>query len=145
MESGGSERTIHELDGIQKDPLRDHHDHAQGALRLINQLGDSVSLKYNKHYVGLQRDGIADNVHTFRPRQKHHTCEFRIDRSDELDALIEASGLTPIQYNKRWRRYRLQLKPLDLETHQAYLLDLIRLARQLPAAPLEGIPESPMG
>lgn len=105
-------------------------------LGLINQLGDPVVLKYNKHYVGLQRDGVADNFVQFRPRKKHLGCELRIDFSEELDAQIEASGLAQIQYDKRWKRYRLQLKPADVAANRALLQELIRLARHLPAEPL---------
>lgn len=107
----------------------------------INAQGEPVSLKYNKHYVGLQRDGVADNFVTFRPRKKHLIAEFKIDPSEELDSRIDEAGLTQIAYDKRWRRYRLQLKPADLTTNHPTLVELIRLARGLPAEPMK-LPEA---
>lgn len=104
---------------------------------LISKNGTPVDAKYNKHYVGLQRDGMADNFVTFRPRRKHLIAEFRIDPSEELDARIDGAGLTQISYDKRWKRYRLQLKPADLSSNKVLLVELIRLARALPAEPLD--------
>lgn len=111
-------------------------------LQMINGVGEPVSLKYKKHYVGLQHDGLADNFVTFRPRKKHLIAEFRIQMSDELDARIDAAGLTQIAYDKRWGRYRIQLKPADFDESKPVLGDLVRLARGIPADPLDS--EAPL-
>ena len=106
-------------------------------LELINQVGDPVELKYNKHYIGMQRDGLPDNFIQFRLRKKHMIVEFRIDHTDELESRIEDWGLTALGYDKRWKRYRIQLVPGEAKKHQDQLLELIRLARGLPESPLE--------
>ena len=105
---------------------------ADQLLEKINDLGPGLSLKYNKYYIGLQRDGVADNFITFRPRKKHLILEARIERSEELDARLEEAGITTITYDKRWKNYRFQLMPGDLKTHSDLLLDVIRMARGLP-------------
>lgn len=114
---------------------------ADDLLTLINEQGDPVSLKYNKHYIGLQRDGVAENFITFRPRKKHLIWEPRIERNEELDARLEESGLTVIPYDKKWGRYRLQLVPSDVAKYRDLLVDLIRMARGLPVS---AAPSSPM-
>lgn len=104
---------------------------ADKLLDLTNTLGAGLSLKYNKHYIGLQRDGVADNFLTFTPRKKHLVWQLRIEHSDELDARIEESGLTLMPYDKKWRKYRLQLASTDLRDKQPLIGELIRLARGL--------------
>lgn len=99
----------------------------------INDIAPGMSLKYNKHYIGLQRDGIADNFVTFRPRRRHLVAEFKIDLSDELDARLEDEGIEMLNYDQRWRRYRFQLTEADLETHRALLGELLLMAMGRPA------------
>lgn len=92
----------------------------------------AVGLKYNKHYIGLQRHGIADNFVTFRPRKKHVIVEPKIERSDTIDSLIEEWGLTTLPYDKRWNRYRLQLEPAEVKHHESRLQSLLRIAQGAP-------------
>ena len=115
---------------------------ADHLLDRINEQGPGLSLKYNKYYIGLQRDGVPDNFNTFRPRKKHLIWEARIERSEELDARIEEAGITVITYDKRWKNYRFQLVPADLKTHSALIDDIIRMARGLPTGVAEGAPVS---
>ena len=109
---------------------------ADQLLAIINDQGPGLSLKYNKYYIGLQRDGVADNFISFRPRKKHMIWDVRIDRNEELDARLEESGLTMLPYDKRWKQYRFQIVPGDLKAQQALFTDLIRMARNLPVQPL---------
>lgn len=60
---------------------------------LIQEVNSSVAFKYNKHYVGLAKDGIADNFITVRPRKSHILAEFRVPRSDELTAQLSEAGV----------------------------------------------------
>jgi hypothetical protein len=109
---------------------------ADQLLSVIKDQGPGLSLKYNKYYIGLQRDGVPDNFILFTPRKKHMIWEVRIDRSEELDARLEESALTLLPYDKQWKRYRFQIIPGDLKVQQALIIDLIRMARSLPVEPL---------
>ncbi|NCD18811.1 MAG: hypothetical protein EOL89_02330 [Actinobacteria bacterium] len=109
---------------------------ADSLLELINAQGAEMSLKFNKYYIGLQRDGMADNFITFRPRKTHLIWELRIDPTEELDARVDDSGMTRLAYDKRWKKYRLQLAPSDVKTNKPLVVELIRMARGLPAEPL---------
>jgi len=110
---------------------------ADHLLKLINEQGEGLSLKYNKYYIGLQRDGVPDNFVTFRPRKKHMIWELKIERTDELDARIEDAGLSTLPYDKRWKNYRVQLQPKDDKIHEKLMVELIRLARGLPVEPID--------
>lgn len=114
---------------------------ADSLLELINGQGAAMSLKFNKYYIGLQRDGMADNFITFRSRKKHLIWELRIEPTEELDVRVDDSGLTRLPYDKRWKKYRLQLEPSDIKSNRALIVELIRMARGLPVEPLDSGPE----
>lgn len=100
--------------------------------RLVNEITAGLSLKYNKYYIGLARDGIANNFLVFRPRREHAIVEFRIPRSDEVTALIDDSGADSLDYDTRYGQYRLRLTASDLTTQRELLLELIRRASKTP-------------
>jgi hypothetical protein len=107
-------------------------DVADQVLALINQIAVGMALKYNKHYIGLAHDGIADNFVVFRPRREHTIVDFRIPRSDEVTALIDGSGVEVLAYEKRYGYYRLRLTRKDVAAYRELLLDLIRRASKTP-------------
>jgi hypothetical protein len=92
-----------------------------------------MTLKYNKYYIGLARDGVADNFLTFRPRKDNLITEFRIPRTDDVTALIENSGLDSMANDNTWGRYRIRLTSRDLDGQRSLLLDLVRRASGTPA------------
>jgi hypothetical protein len=100
---------------------------------LLNEVtGEDLALKYNKHYIGLSRDGVVDNFMSFRARRDYLIAEFRVSRSDDVTALIEDAGVDSLPYDKRWGRYRLRLKGPEVEPHRDLLVDLIRRASNTP-------------
>lgn len=99
---------------------------ADGMLALVNEVVPGLELKYNKHYIGLARDGIADNFVIFRARKDYLICEFRIERTDEATAFLDGTGLDTLDYDKRWGRYRIRITAFDLKERRADLLELIR-------------------
>ncbi len=101
-------------------------------LALVNEYGPTMSLKFNKYYVGLQRDHVPDNFVQFRPRKKFVRLDLRIERSEQLDALIENSSLTSMTYVTRWNTYRVSVVPSDFDTDQEVLRELVQSARGLP-------------
>lgn len=108
---------------------------ADKLLDMINDEGSRYALKYNKHYIGLALNGVADNFVTFRPRRKHLVAEWRIRRTEELDARLDDSGLQTLEYDKRWGRYRAQLASgSEITKHSSLLQDLNRMARGIPTA-----------
>lgn len=50
---------------------------------------ETISPKYNKHYVGLPRHGVADNFVSFKPRKKWVLVELCLPFSEELKAELE--------------------------------------------------------
>lgn len=103
-------------------------------LRMIQDLDPSIGLKYNKHYIGLSRDGLPHNFVGFRPKKSTLTMEFKLPQSDDVDALIDESGLDKLDYNARWNLYRLRLTAADLEAKGGVLAQLIKLSHDRRAA-----------
>ncbi len=105
---------------------------AEQVLALVNEITAGMALKYNKYYIGLAHDGIADNFVAFRPRREYTLVDFRIPRSDEVTALINDSGVERMSYEKRAGCFRLRLTSKDVAAHRELLLDLIRRASKTP-------------
>ena len=102
----------------------------------INELvGDGeqqYEAKYNKHYIGLSRNGKTTNFMQFRPRKKHAIAEFKIPEEDQTTNSLEEAGVDVVPYESRWgfyrirlspgdpKKYREQIAPLTLQAHQQY-------------------------
>lgn len=93
---------------------------------LINEVSPGMALKYNKHYIGLSRNGIADNFVVFRARKGYLICEFRVPRTDETTAFVDGSGLDAMEYDKRWGRYRVRVTMADMTEHWDALLEMVQ-------------------
>ena len=101
---------------------------ADDLLKMVQEFDPSLTLKYNKFYIGLARDGQAYNFVVFRPRKSHMLLELRLPENDDLTAKVEQSGIETLEYDKRWRAYRLQLAKADVSTKGDVIKELLRLA-----------------
>jgi len=98
-------------------------------LGIITEVEPAVSLKYNKNYIGLARNGLAANFVQFRPRNQHVVVEFKIPRSDELTQRLEDAGIEVLVYSTRWGRYRMQVTEGDVAQSRDLLRELVVQAR----------------
>ena len=115
---------------------------SKGSLALVDQcldmlkkLDPSLSLKYNKHYIGLGRDGHPYNFVTFRPKRTTVTIEFKLPQSDDVDAMIDDAGIDKLEYNGFWKLYRLRLTAADLKAKAEFLSQMMKLAHDRKAGP----------
>ena len=103
-------------------------------LRLVKEVEPKASLKYNKHYIGLEVDGSPLNFVTFMPRKMHVIMSIKVPKTQETDDQLDEAGLDTLAYESRWRQYRLRLQssvatlPLE-DTQRSLLLKLMRHAR----------------
>ena len=97
-------------------------------LAMVQLLDPQLSLKYNKFYIGLARNGQPDNIVIFRPKKAWLALEPRLERSQEVEARIEAAGLDVQDYDPRWGRYRIRLAKGDIKKHEALIQDFLSLA-----------------
>jgi hypothetical protein len=104
-------------------------------LALIREVtGDQrLAPKYNKHYIGLAREGVPDNFMTFRPRKNDTVfTEVKIPRSEDVTERLEAAGVDINAY-ARWGAYMIRLSEADLNNSRDLLVELIRRASETPA------------
>lgn len=90
--------------------------------KIINTLGDitrEYNLKYNKHYIGLENNKIANNFLYFVPRKSNVMMNFRLEKTEELDEILENSDIDILSYDRQWKQYRFRLKDTDLESESS--------------------------
>ncbi|RWI18670.1 MAG: hypothetical protein EOQ92_23010 [Mesorhizobium sp.] len=101
---------------------------ADKMLELVQEIAPHLQLKYNKFYIGLAQEGQPNNFVSFRPKRVHLVFEVKLPRSEEVDQIIETSGLETLEYNARWGQYRIRLGKGDVEKKQDALRALIKMA-----------------
>lgn len=97
---------------------------------LVKEGDPDCELKYNKFYVGLIKDGRANNYVTFRPQKASVLLELKIPRSDEVDDLLEGTGLETLEYGVRFGYYRIRVTDKDLKTNEDLFRRLINDAKE---------------
>lgn len=100
---------------------------ADNLLSIARQFDQTLSLKYNKHYIGLTKDKEAFNFVLFKPKKNHLNAEFKIPKSSELDERIKDAGLDVLGYSK-WNRYRIHLNKADLTDKRPVIAELLKQA-----------------
>jgi len=92
-----------------------------------------LELKYNKHYIGMAHNGVADNFLSFKPRKQGALVQFRIPHDEELTARID-ENLDFVSYNTRWRQYIIRFTEASFRENQTLIKELVQLARKMPAS-----------
>jgi len=100
-------------------------------IEVAREIDPRLVARYNKHYVGIGIDGLANNFISFKPRKKHLRLQIKIPLSDETNEVLENSNLQLFDYDKRWRYYQIQIIQGDVDKNKILLLDLMRQAYAL--------------
>ena len=101
---------------------------AGGMLKLLYSLDPALNLKYNKFYIGIEKNGQPFNFVTFRPKKNHINFEIKLPQTDEIDATIDEAGLDTLEYNKRYGLYKIRLAKDDIEKKEDILSSLSKRA-----------------
>jgi hypothetical protein len=101
---------------------------ADEILELVNNIKSGFALKYNKFYIGLAKNGQANNFAICRPKKNYMRLEVKLPKTTETDALIESAGIEEMDYDSRWGNYRLRLSKGDIKKHDKALTDLLMKA-----------------
>lgn len=104
-------------------------------LKLLHEIDPTLNLRYNKFYIGLEKDGQAYNFVAFKPRKNQLNFELKLPQSEELDARIEKAGIPVLEYNKRSGLYRLRLSKEDVDKKAVFLTEAARQAYERRANP----------
>ena len=101
---------------------------ADEMLDIVRALDPGLELKFNKFYIGLAKGGQPNNFVIFRPKKDWLCIEVRLERSEETQAELDASGLDVMDYDSRWDRYRIRLTKGDIPKHRDFLTALMAKA-----------------
>jgi hypothetical protein len=101
---------------------------------LVRQFDDNLRLRYNKHYVGFARDGIAYNFAVLRPRKTATNLDIRLPRSEDVEARLEQAGLELQDYDARWGAIRIRLALGDVQKHAESLVEVLKTAYEARGA-----------
>ena len=94
-------------------------------LKIIQEFEPSISVKYNKHYIGLTRNGIAFNFARMFYKMKSIRLNFRLERSDEIDKLIEDNDIEFLGYDIKSNRYTIKLSEIVISDKREILKQLL--------------------
>jgi len=97
-------------------------------LGLIQEVAPDFELNYNKHYIGLAKDGRANNFISFVPRRQRLEVRIKLRKSNDFDELITQSDLDELEYDRRYNQYRLRLTDSDMQSQRDILNKLIAAA-----------------
>jgi len=101
---------------------------ADEVVKLTNGFAPDLEPTYNKFYIGLAQGGRPNNFVILRPQKSSIRAEIRLPSSPEVDQELEHAGIAVMDYDKRWKRYRLRLVKDDIKRHAQLLMQLLALA-----------------
>ncbi len=101
---------------------------ADEILELLRNLDPALHLKYNKFYIGIEKDGKPFNFFTFQPKKKQINVAIKLPHCVEIDEKIDEVEFDTLGYGHRGGRYRLRLSKDDITTKSEVLSRLFRLA-----------------
>lgn len=99
-------------------------------LKLVTIVEPKATLKYNRHYIGLEVNGSPLNFVIFRPRRSYLIVTIKLPQSKEIDSSLEEAGFETMSYESHWRQYRLRLESDVDDKQRETILKLIKQARE---------------
>jgi hypothetical protein len=94
----------------------------------IHKCDPSLTLNYNKHYIGLAKDGAPFNFVEFRPRKTAVNFDLKLEKTAEYDSIIDEADLDTLEYQTRWRKYRFRLDKSDVSEKEDAMMMLVKSA-----------------
>jgi len=101
---------------------------ADELLRIGHQFDENLELKYNKFYIGLAKNGLTSNFMIMKPQKAAIRFEPRLKSTSETTERMENAGLDVMDYDTRSGRYRIRLKPGEIEKQKEILTNIIKEA-----------------
>ena len=92
----------------------------------INEIDPDLELKYNKFYIGLAKNGKTNNFVIFKPKKNFVRMELRLEKSPEVEGLLDEAGVDASDYIDRSRRYKLNIDASDLRDRKESITAVLR-------------------
>jgi hypothetical protein len=101
---------------------------ADSLLAIAKEFEPILELKYNKFYIGIAQNGVANNFFLMKPKKSFLRIEIKLRKTQEINDTMENAGLDVMDYNVRDGRYRIRLNPGDIEKQKDILSEIIKQA-----------------
>jgi len=98
-------------------------------LKLVHQVEPTATLKYNKHYIGLEVEGSVFNFVSFMPRKAHVLVSIKLPQAQETDAAFGEVGIERLAYDAQFRYYRVRIDEDPDAKQSEVLVAMFRKAR----------------
>ena len=98
---------------------------ADQILEIIKVFNPHFELKYNKFYIGLAKNGIANNFVSFKPQKNSLSLEIKLKQSTEIQEKLDEAKLDTSYYDKK---YRISIEEKDIRNHKELLENLMKQA-----------------
>lgn len=96
----------------------------------LDEVKDDYNLKYNKHYIGLEKNGSANNFVNFKPRKNSVIVHIKLEKLEEYDDLIEDYDIDQMQYEKGFGQYRFRVNQKDISKNIELIKKLVSEAKE---------------
>lgn len=97
-------------------------------ISIAKKINPRLEPKYNKFYIGLAIDGIANNFVAFKPRKKYLVLHIKLPETDRTNEILESTDLQLLDYEHRWHNYRVQITDKNIDSNEQILLALMEEA-----------------
>jgi predicted transport protein len=100
---------------------------ADAVAQLCRDFATDLELSFNKYYIGFRVDGKACNFAVSRPRKNAMQLCVRLPQTDEVDQELEQHGLELLDYDTRWKNYRIRLASAgEITKHAEFLKSFLK-------------------
>ena len=128
LEDSGSEPTNKKY--WEKKSTKESLNLTEKIMASLEDVTEEYILKFNKHYIGLAKNNIANNFISFVPRKELVLLNVKLEKSEEIDEIIEGSGIDALPYDKQFNQYRIRIRERDLDTSINVIKDLATRAKE---------------
>ncbi len=97
-------------------------------LEMVKDIEPNAELNYNKHYIGFLVSGRARNAAIMRPKRNSMRLEIRLPKDEVIDEIINNAELDILDYDARWKRYRIKLSKNDFTDKKEIIANLVTRA-----------------
>lgn len=97
---------------------------ADECLDMLKGIDSSLSLTYNKSYIGIRQGNRPNNFVVFKAKKKFLRVEVRLTDLDALREELTNAGIEVIGIDKRWRRVRFIINKGEVSTHKDTLRNI---------------------
>lgn len=96
-------------------------------LEIVHTAAPEYQLNYNKHYVGLSKDGVSNNFVYFKPKKQYIRLFAKLQQTEDINTELENASFE-WKYDVKYAQYNLNLTPEDIKKNKDIISEIVGLA-----------------